>query len=251
MDKKYSFIIAIIITGLIASSLFVLSSISKSSENRTLITVARVIDGDTLVTAEGQTVRLLNINAPEKSSSLHLLSKNYLNSFVNKTLEMEISGSDKYHRLLVRLYSSEYINKNLVENGMASKFLVSESELTSFSEAENKAINEGRGIWSHSSYYGCFSTHINKNEEFVVIENLCPQINMNLWMLKDESRKTYIFRNITLQESESLTLFTSEGKDKGKDVFWNSKTNIWNNDRDTLYLFDKEGKIAHHETYGY
>lgn len=251
MDKKYSLIIAILITGLLASSLFIISSISKNADKRSSITVARVIDGDTIETSDGRTLRLLNINSPEKNSPPHILSKNYLSSFVNKSLEMEISGSDKYHRLLVRLYSPEYINKDLVENGLVSKFLVSGSELKSFAQAEEKAISEGKGIWSHSSYYGCFSTQINKNEEFVVIENQCPTINMNHWMLKDESRKTYIFRNITIEKSMSLTLFTSEGKDDGKDIFWNSNTNIWNNDRDTLYLFDNQGKIAHHETYGY
>lgn len=251
MDKKYAFIVSVLLTGLIASSIYIFSSLLSESEKRTSVIISRVIDGDTLETKDGKTIRLLNINAPEKNSPSHELSKLFLSSLINKTVEADIMGRDKYNRLLVRLYSPNYINKDLVSLGLASKFLVSDSEVRSFAQAEEKAISDGKGIWSHSKYYACFSTHINKNEEFVVIENKCSSINMNLWMLKDESRKIYIFSNFTISNSRKIKLHSSFGKDNETDLFWNLKTSVWNNDRDSLYLFDYEGKIAHHEAYGY
>ncbi|MEM4271300.1 MAG: endonuclease, partial [Candidatus Pacearchaeota archaeon] len=66
--------------------------------------------------------------------------------------------------------------------------------------------------------------------------------------IKDESRKIYTFKNITFS---SINLHSTIGEDNSTDLFWNSKTDIWNNDRDTLYLFDNEGGIAHYEKYGY
>lgn len=251
MDKKYAFLISIILTGLLASTIYIFSFIFQDNEKRISVIISRVIDGDTLETTDGENIRLLNINAPEKNSESHKLSKSFLSSLINKTVELDIIDRDKYGRLLVRLYSPNYINKELVSLGLASKFLVSDSEISLFAKAEKDAISEGKGIWNHSKYYGCFSTHINKNKEFLVIENKCAPINMNLWMLKDESRKTYIFKNITLSKSKPLKLFSSEGKDNETAIFWNSKSNIWNNDRDTLYLFDSQEKIVHHDTYDY
>ena len=251
MDKKQAFIISILLTGLLASSIYTFSSLLHDPEKRTSAIIIRVIDGDTLEIEDGSSIRLLNINSPEKNSPLHELSKSFLSSLVNKTVELDIVDRDKYNRLLVRVYSPDYINKELISEGLVSKFLVSNSELKSFAKLEEEAISKGKGIWKHSNYYGCFSTHINKNEELVSLQNKCIPINMNLWMLKDESRKIYVFNNITLKKSEEIFLHSSIGEDNEKELFWNSKTSIWNNDRDTLYLFDNEGKIVHHETYGY
>ena len=251
MDKKHAFLISIILTGLLASTIYIFSFIFQDNEKRKSVIISRVIDGDTLETKDGTTIRLLNINAPEKNSPSHELSKSFLSSLINKTVELDIIGRDKYNRLLVRLYSPNYINKDLVSLGLASKFLVSDSETKSFAQAEAKAISDGKGIWNHSKYYACFSTHINKNEEFIVIENKCAPINMNLWMLKDESRKAYIFNNFIINNSTKIKIHSSYGKDNETDIFWNLKTSVWNNDRDSLYLFDFEGKIVHHETYGY
>ena len=247
MDKKYSLILSFLITALLFSSLYFLSLNSPAKDRKSVI-VARVIDGDTIESSDGSIIRLLNINSPEKGTKNSELSKLYLSKLVNSSVELEIEGKDKYSRILARIYTPVYINKELVSQGLASKFLVSQSELKDFAKAEEEAINSEKGIWKHSDYYGCFSTQINKYEDYVLIRNTCGNINMLGWTLKDESRKIYIFRNISIGK---LTLSSSLGKDNSTNLFWNSKTSIWNNDRDTLYLFDREGGIAHHESYGY
>ena len=48
-----------------------------------------------------------------------------------------------------------------------------------------------------------------------------------------------------------ITLHSGSGSDNSTDIFWNSRGDIWNNDRDSSYLFDSSGGIAQYESYGY
>ncbi len=254
MNKKYAFILALLITILLANTFFIFNFQSQKSSKETKI-LARVIDGDTIKTSDGQTVRLLNINAPEKGTLNAELSKQFLEKFLNKSIQLEITGYDKYKRLLARVYApapqQDYLNLALVKFGLSSKFLVDKSELSEFANAEESAIGQGIGIWNHSAYFNCFKSKIFSKEEKVILESTCGQINLNGWYLKDESRKTYYFKNLSLGRAIRLAIHSNEGKDNSTDIFWNSKTDIWNNDCDSLYLFDSGGNIAHYETYGY
>ncbi|MEK6892939.1 MAG: thermonuclease family protein [Nanoarchaeota archaeon] len=254
MNKKHAFILALLITILLANTFFVLNIQSQKKSKETKI-LARVIDGDTIKTSDGQTIRLLNINTPEKGTINAELSKQFLGKFLNQSIQLEIIGYDKYKRLLARIYTSTpsqvYLNLELVKLGLSSKFLVDNSELTEFANAEDNAIKKGIGIWNHSAYFSCFKSKILPKEEKVILESTCSQINLNLWYLKDESRKTYFFKNISLSGAIKLAIHSNEGKDNTTDIFWNSKTDIWNNDCDSLYLFDSGGNIAHYESYCY
>ncbi len=135
----------------------------------------------------------------------------------------------------------------MIELGLASKFLVSDKEKNDFAQAEKQAIDREVGIWNKSIYYGCFNSDINKKSEVAVLENTCSIINMNTWILKDEGRKPYKFQNISIG---IIKIHSGKGNDNSTDVFWNIGE-IWNNDRDSLYLFDSGGNIAHYEVYGY
>lgn len=252
MNRKISLIFALLISLLIFSNWYLFKSHS-SSQMETAI-VGRVIDGDTLVLEDGRTIRLLNINTPEKSEAGNELGANYLKSFENKSIQLNIKGIDKYQRTLARIYfenSEDYINLKLVELGYAKKFLVDEDELKEFSNAEKEAIENSLGIWSKSSYYGCFKADIDEEKEIVELTNICANISLSDWQIKDESRKTYVFKNINLNNNQNIILNSGEGWDNEKEIFWNQKTNVWNNDRDTLYLFDSESKIVLYSPYGY
>lgn len=246
MDKKYAFLLALLITLLIAVNLSLFTG--NVIKEREYAKISRIIDGDTLELEDGRKLRLLNINSPEKSSLHYKEAMNYLSPLLNKTIELETVDTDKYGRTLARIYIPEYLNFELVKQGLANKFLVEESELNEFSEAEESAINAEKGIWKHSSFYNCFSTYIDEKNEKITLINKCNKLNISNWILKDESRQQYEFKELQLAE---ITLHSNVGKDNETDIFWNSKTNIWNNDRDTLYLFDKEGNIAHFHSYGY
>lgn len=235
---------ALLITILIATNI---SLFHFLKENESAI-ISRVIDGDTLELADGRIIRLLNINTPEKNEFGSELAKSYLKTFENSSINLEVAGIDKYQRVLARIYAPDYINLQIVKLGLARKFLVDKAETRIFLEAEEGAIKGSLGIWKKSSYYGCFKAEVDAKEELVKIINNCPAISISGWIIRDESRKFYKFGNISIGK---INIHSGAGKDNETSMFWNSGAGIWNNDRDTLYLFDSENKIALHHFYGY
>ncbi|MEK6856312.1 MAG: thermonuclease family protein [Nanoarchaeota archaeon] len=245
MHKLYALVLALVLTATIANLIFIIKG-SDLNELET-VTVSRVIDGDTLVLDDKRTIRLININSPEKDSPLSEQATNVLSTLTDKTIQIESLGLEKYGRTLARIYTPEYINLELVQKGLASKFLVNNDELKAFYRAEEKAIESQLGIWHDSLYSNCIKTKVNAKDEEVIIENSCSSINISGWTIKDESRKIYKF-NIIL--NSNLILHTGEGNDQGENLYWKS-SNVWNNDRDTLYLFDSENHLVSHYSYGY
>ena len=125
MNRKTALLISILLTLLLAY----FSSYSHNEASSEYASVSRVIDGDTLELEDGRIIRLLNINSPEKGALNAELSKEFLELFVNSTLEFKFEGNDKYGRSLARIYSQDYLNLKIVELGLASKFLVDDNEL--------------------------------------------------------------------------------------------------------------------------
>jgi endonuclease YncB( thermonuclease family) len=249
MKKIYSLIISILITILILIDLFYFTQLSNENKLET-VTIFKVIDGDTLSLIDNRIIRLININSPEKGFFGSEESKSFLKSFENKSVKISITGRDQYSRYLARIYlfNKLYLNLEIVKEGLASKFLVDDSELRIFSNAEKLAIIEEKGIWHRSPYFNCFKIKIDQYLEVVRIENICAFVNLNNWIIKDESRKIYIFKDILIGE---INLHTHMGINNKTDVYWNSNQKVWNNDRDSLYLFDEKGRIAAYEVYGY
>ena len=244
MKKPHSFLLAVALTLLIASTVILFSSVKKTET----VIIGKVIDGDTVLLEDGRKIRFANINSPEKNTKYATLSINFIKQFENSTVEIEILGKDKYNRFLARIYTPSYLNLDLVKEGLASPFLVEESETKDFSKAEEYAIENSKGMWKKSDYYNCFSTDIDEEEEKVYIKSKCNTLNVNGFLLKDESTKNYIFKNINLT---SIILHSGNGEDNATDIFWNSNGNVWNNDKDTLYIFDRQSNIIHYNRYGY
>jgi micrococcal nuclease len=222
-------------------------NITNSIPRETAI-IARVIDGDTIVLSDNRTLRFLNINAPEKSSILATFAYNFLKQYENKKIEFEITNKDIYNRSLAKIYSPSYLNLLLVKEGFASKFLVQKDELKAFDSAERQAIEEEKGIWKKSPYFICMNVSLFPKWDLVYLKNLCSSINLSGWLIKDESRKTLSLPPIVLGE---LVIHSSKGVSNSTDLFWNSSTSVWNDNRDTFYLFDDRNRIAAHYSYGY
>ena len=247
MKKSAALILALSLTLLIYGN-FLFFNVATSKKLETAL-VTRAIDGDTLVLSGERIVRLVNINSPEKSRPGYTEAKEFMQNLENRTVEIEITGTDKYKRTLVRVYlSGVYMNLESVRNGLSTKFLVDESELSLFAEGENQAIEQGIGIWKKSEFSNCFLTQVDTKNEVISIKNACEPVNVKGWIARDESRKEYKFGDVSLGETK---LRTANGRDNKTDLFWNSKQNVWNNDRDTLYLFDSEWRLVNYESYGY
>lgn len=242
MNKTLAFTISFILTLLIYTTL------SHSSNSHETLLVSRVIDGDTLQVEDGRTIRLVNINTPERGKRGYQEAKDYLAEFENTLVSFQFLGQDKYHRFLARASTDKDLNKEIIKLGLGSTFLVHKSDLDSFSKAQEEAIRGQRGLWKKSKHFGCFKTKINDKEEKVILTNICPEINLDSWILKDESRKEYRFSETN---AGSITLHSYTGEDQGSSLYWNLNQDVWNNGRDTLFLFDNAGGLAHYDSYGY
>ncbi len=243
MNKLTSLLLAFALTFVIA---FIISIYGKSDVKKDTVFVTRAMDGDTIELSDSRRVRLLNINAPEKGANNYEMSLNYMKWLENKTVSIETSGTDKYGRTLAKVYAPDYINLEIVEKGLANKYLVDEKELKLFDSAEKKAIENSYGIWKKSEFYNCLEADIKPKEELIFIRNNC-KMSTKGFIIKEEGRKTY-----TLQRDiKTVILHTISGTDNETDLFWGSKSNIWNDDRDTLYIFDSGGDIVLYESYGY
>ena len=242
MKLSHALILALLLTFALYNSITLLTIKEMEREQ---VTIERVIDGDTLTTTDGRTIRLVNINAPEKNSPLAQAATTFMKQYEGKEVELEVLGTDKYHRLLGRIYGAEYLNLALVQQGLASIFLVQEDELTTFAQAEKRAVEEGRRIWQHAPEYGCITLDINPEKEYVTITCTCYQGSMKDWYLKDESRKTYKFTGACIH-----TTLWSESAEKAGDLSW-GVGNVWNNDRDTAYLFSEKNELVARVSYGY
>jgi len=256
MKKRYAIPISLLITAIFAANIFFFSSSTQAAKREKTL-VARVIDGDTIDIGNKTSVRLANINTPEKKESGSNLGADYLRQFINRTIDMESLGKERYGRTLARFYSTDiYINLELVSRGYANKYLVQKSEKSKFAAAEKQAIEQGIGIWKHSQYYGCFQSAIDAKREIITLTNTCQTKNAALnssislegWQIKDEGRTRYKIPKII---AGRITIHSGIGNSTTNTIYLNSKSNIWNDDADTFYLFDSSSKIAHTYPYGY
>lgn len=131
-----------------------------SSEGGELLTVTRVVDGDTIVLSTGQTVRYIGIDTPETVDprrEVGCFGKEA--SDKNKTLvlgkevrlEKDISDTDRYGRLLRYVFvNGQMVNELLVREGYAhaSSYPPDVTYQELFIEAEKEARDQGKGLWS-------------------------------------------------------------------------------------------------------
>jgi micrococcal nuclease len=263
MHKKLiAIFIAIIIFSFLIYFVFEKSTGIKFSK-QTKVTVARVIDGDTIELANGKKVRLLGIDAPEQGQHYYEEAKEKLSKLVEGkeiVLEGDVTNTDKNGRLLRYVFvDGLFVNLELIRLGFANTYIVSPDVKYSnqFLEAEEIARKNGIGIWKKFSlpYSNCIEIaefhydakgkdNENLNDEYVTFKNNCDfSVNLSGWTVKDRSFNMFTFPEFELETKAEVTLYSGSGKNTNSKIFWNSKYSIWNNDGDTLYLRDKDGNL--------
>ncbi len=218
---------------------------SEKANSREKVVIVRVIDGDTLETDTGMTIRLLNVNTPEKKEAYYAEAKSFTEQLINRSVEIEIAGTEKYGRTLGRIYAPYYFNLALVENGFAHTLLVSDEETKTFAKAEENARLKEKGIWRHSYAYGCLKGTINSKKELVSLIKTC-NVSVIGWTVKDETTHSYSFR----KDFSSIDLFSQKGTDGDNSIYW-GRGNVWNDDRDSLFIRDTKGDLVYFYQYGY
>ncbi|MCK4857191.1 MAG: thermonuclease family protein [candidate division Zixibacteria bacterium] len=116
-----------------------------------------IIDGDTFRDQEGNRVRLLGIDAPEKGEPFYRQASEKLTSLITKEPLLLKSGSrayDRYGRILAFVYiETLLVNASLLEEGLARTYFFPEEfedqELVEYlCAAQRRARAASRGIWS-------------------------------------------------------------------------------------------------------
>ena len=142
-------------------------------------TVRRVVDGDTFVLENGDRVRLLGIDTPEKFNSgkmtkdsdksnltekairfLGEQSSHYADSIMTgRHIYMEVDplndNKDRYGRLLRYIYTDDgnLFNLQIILDGYAfayTKFPITKKDL--FVNAENSARENNKGLWKDENF---------------------------------------------------------------------------------------------------
>ena len=197
--------------------------------------VTRVIDGDTIEIDTGQKLRLKGINTPEKKFDYSKQATELVMGLIeNKTIEIESYGFDKYGRLLAYVfYKNKNINKKLLKNGLATLYYYEkDSYYKEMKEAEEFARVNGFGLWKTSSKNSCLklielkykeSPRRCSNDEKLILQNVC---NLDLEIIyKDDATHIY------------------EEKLKANEIYEKQFSCIWNDDGDSLYVWDDEGLL--------
>jgi len=236
--------------------------------------VSKIIDGDTIKLQNGERVRLLGINTPEKGQPYYEEATNRLKELIEGktvTLEKDVDDKDQYARLLRYIYIGDtFVNLEMVREGYANVYIISPNTKYSseLEKAEEEAKIAKKGIWQPSE--GGLSKCIgilyfqwnaegndcyNLNDEYVTFKNTCTQsIDMTSWTVKDEANHIYTFPDFNLAGGTTVMLYTGNGIDTTAELYWNSSGHqcnaIWNNDGDTLYLRDVTGNLVISYSYG-
>lgn len=248
MFKMKKTLIIVIILSLLAISGCELEKEIESEKILNQAQVNRVIDGDTLELVNGEKVRLLHINTPEKGEFCYEEAKNKLEELIlNKSifLERDMQANDKYNRSLSYIYldkEDKSVNQILVEEGYAVAYILLPNTKyhQQFVDSERQAIENKKGcLWQNvSEYYGCFEVQeLMKCEEgdYVILENECDDIDIDGWLLRNQGRSKYSLNGII--EANSTIKIEREGWQTTHDC-------IWNDFSDTLFLFDNENKLV-------
>jgi micrococcal nuclease len=149
----------------VALSLLVSCSSGATTENEVLITVLKVIDGDTVdIDIKGNTerVRLIGVNTPETKHPTKPIecfgpeASAYLTQLLPKgthvRIERDIEARDRYGRMLLYLYrisDNLFINLDLVSHGYGTPMSIEPNTFhrNDFVHAAALAETTNVGLW--------------------------------------------------------------------------------------------------------
>jgi hypothetical protein len=89
------------------------------------------------------------------------------------------------------------------------------------------------------------------NQEYVKITNKGTKaVSMKGWKITDKGAKhTYKFSSsYTLKAKSTVTLYTGKGKNTATNLYWGRVAHVWNNEGDTAYLYNAQGKLVSSKT---
>jgi len=237
IKRLFVFIFIIILLGLLSVYYPQITGevVDVGDYEKEVVFVDEVIDGDTIELENGERVRLLGVNTPERGKFYYDEAKNFLKEIEGEEVEIlrDAEDVDKYGRKLRYVfYEDRLLNVEILERGLGTNFMIEglryEDKLRS---GENFAQENKIGLWAKSEDVcaDCIKLiELNIFEEFFVLENKCVfDCSLGGWIVKDDANH----------------FFKLEDLDKGEKKRFNS-TNIWNNEGDRFFMRDAEGGLV-------
>jgi hypothetical protein len=87
------------------------------------------------------------------------------------------------------------------------------------------------------------------NGEYVCLRNYDVQsADMTGWRVEDASSHSYSFPAFALKPGAIVRLHSGPGTDTATDLHW-GRGLVWNNDHDTVYLYDAFGRLVSRHVY--
>ncbi len=218
----------ILIILFITSSIFYYHLTGETTTTETL-QVSEIIDGDTIKLINGQTLRLLGINTPEKSMPFCKEATEFLKKLIqNKSIQIESRGVGKYGRTLAYIFiDDKNINKEILAQGFATLYYYEKDNYyAELEQAEEFARLNQKGLWKKSPDANCIELiELKTNEpEKLILQNNCDKkIQLTF---KDDA--THIYHETLNSNSQ----FTKEF------------SHIWNNAGDSIYISDDKGLLV-------
>ena len=264
MKDKNTITIALVLVPIVLVCLLFITPVALPDPKGPFL-VKRVVDGDTIVLADGRHVRYIGINTPERGEPLWADARDYnAQKMEGKPVSLEFGQvrGDTYGRTLAYVsVEGEMVNAQLLKAGWAHLFVLEPiTYYHYFRRLQEEARAQQLGIWGKAGFTGPLkitTLHAdaqgddrqNLNGEYVRICNISPQeINLRGFSLVDRQGHRYIFNRALLRPGYTVLLYTGTGRDivKGVDqvrVYWGARYHVWNNTGDEASLRDSEGKL--------
>jgi hypothetical protein len=88
-----------------------------------------------------------------------------------------------------------------------------------------------------------FRSNASLNAEYVVLKNTTNKaLDLEGWILRDETGYKYVFGDVTLKPGKKITIRSGQGTDTTTNLYWGRRQYVWNNDGDTATLRNVNGK---------
>jgi micrococcal nuclease len=230
------------------------------------VTIAHVVDGDTVELDDGRRVRYVGINTPEQAQPYYdqaTEANRHLVDGRTAWMALDAQTTDRFGRILAYLWVDEqFVNLELVRQGYANAY--TEPPNVRYSEqllaAEQEARDAKVGLWApSSSSVRITEIHAdapgpdqeNPNGEWLALLNDGSEaVDLAGFTLKDGANHIYTFPAVSLSPGRRLQVHSGQGQDDGATLYWGlSDDSVWNNGGDTAYLRDPEGRLV--DSYSY
>ncbi len=227
------------------------------------VTVARVIDGDTIKLSDGRNVRLLGINTPERREPYYHKARRFLESrTLNREvrLEYEQEREDGYGRLLAYVHlGRSMLNEALVREGLAHVLFIGENRkyerrLLAAQVDAKKRRKALWSVWTRAKVLKITSLHPynpSRPSAYLRLVSLADSpLQLAGHVIANEAGDRFVLPRFTLAPGYSVIVSASDrATSSSQEVFhWPGIMNF-NEEQDTAFLLDTAGNVIDQFSY--